>query len=420
MDALNLTSLFSKHQSTLYTAYTPQVSAATSNQPNTVSDVPADAVATSAEAPDRTKNQVLSAIQRTLDPAKAHTHRHEHDHDSHDGPEHMARHILNGINKLFSQLLGHGATEEQKTAFFDKVRQALQDGFTAASNSTTAALTPTTTAAPDATVTQAIVAQGVDQLQANASATPPATELSQAQNQTTVLAASVSSKNSSDLQVTTREGDIVTISFNRESSRSIAAYQTVANDATLTGIQKERSNNSTLTISVEGDLNPDELKALSQLMHRIERLADKFFKGNSEALQNKVDQFNFNSDQIAGFSLNLQSEVSKVLVAAQQTSNSVAEPSVAPSSAATDTTTDTATATDLQTIAQTDPAANLLADPQSTVNQAFNNSVAEKLQQFVAVAIVQTELRQFNLTFGANNPANDTAATPPVLTSQTA
>lgn len=96
-------------------------------------------------------------------------------------------------------------------------------------------------------------------------------------SQTSISAAERYAKAESfSMEVMTKEGDKVSISFDSEASitASLGAYTDGETSAVSFGVDRNASSN--FSFSVEGDLNTEELDALTSLMQDINLIAEDF------------------------------------------------------------------------------------------------------------------------------------------------
>ena len=121
---------------------------------------------------------------------------------------------------------------------------------------------------------------------------------------------------SAEIQVMTKEGDLVTISFNQASASSSSTLQMEQGDKKLSISSQSYSLSSGFNMSIEGDLNKKEEKSLAKLINKISKVSDKFFKGNIKSAFKHAQKIGFNMNQIAGFTMSLNREESVQAVAA--------------------------------------------------------------------------------------------------------
>lgn len=107
---------------------------------------------------------------------------------------------------------------------------------------------------------------------------------------------------SKDLTIVTKEGDRVTLSAN---SYSLAQFSTYNARGSIDGRDTEISGATTITInssrfnlSVEGDLNEQELNEISKVVDSINKVTNQLFDGNTdEALGTALELTNLSSLQ---------------------------------------------------------------------------------------------------------------------------
>jgi len=119
----------------------------------------------------------------------------------------------------------------------------------------------------------------------------------------------MSEREQGSISVTTRDGDTVNISFASEMSMQLdksVEQGSVSSQFSL-------SNNESFSFEVQGSLDKDELKAVSQLVKDIGKLADEFFNGDVEKAWQQANELDFDQSQIAQYALDFQ-EVKQVAV----------------------------------------------------------------------------------------------------------
>ncbi len=104
----------------------------------------------------------------------------------------------------------------------------------------------------------------------------------------------LSRSQSANLIVETADGDKIEISFERMQQKA----------STFKGQSSQSEMN--FSLSVNGELDDDELKAIESLMKDINSLQKDFFSGDVSKVFEKALNLGFDSEELAGFSLNLQ------------------------------------------------------------------------------------------------------------------
>ena len=102
-------------------------------------------------------------------------------------------------------------------------------------------------------------------------------------------------------ELVTKEGDKVSIRASSSVGMSVAAAQ----DKNGVSVNASKSSASSFELSVEGDLNENELKAINELLGRVDKLAGQFYAGNLDEVFDKAVALGYDDQQIASYALNL-------------------------------------------------------------------------------------------------------------------
>jgi hypothetical protein len=160
-----------------------------------------------------------------------------------------------------------------------------------------------------------------------------------------VAAIQVSTDFSGMFSVVTAEGDKVTFSVDSEEDFRYMnyGYKARSDDQRLEvkGESSEYSLSQTLGLTVEGDLNEQEVADLTKLFRKMKNIIRNFFRGEDEQAVEKMaklaDQFG-NFSTLAGLDLSMDVTRSVTALAAQLATQQMAEPVVLPSAPAEGTT----------------------------------------------------------------------------------
>ncbi len=119
--------------------------------------------------------------------------------------------------------------------------------------------------------------------------------------------AAVSASVSSELNIRTQEGDLVNLSFSSEQSLQESRTQTQSNEfgsyQEISTVAKAASNYS---ISVQGDLNEEELAAINKLAAEISPIASEFFASGGFDFDSSGDVLSANLGVIQEVELSLE------------------------------------------------------------------------------------------------------------------
>ncbi len=126
-------------------------------------------------------------------------------------------------------------------------------------------------------------------------------------------------KNSFSFQVETVDGDKVTITA-KTNDVSVTKYS-LFNTPMWENEKLARVNDqdSLFSVSVDGDLDDDELNAIGNLLNKVENLSANFFEGDLDLAFSQASNLGYDTSEIVGFSLNLKHvEIEKVRAAYQE------------------------------------------------------------------------------------------------------
>ena len=118
---------------------------------------------------------------------------------------------------------------------------------------------------------------------------------------------SVQRSSSFDLSIKTQEGDTVTLSIEKFFNKQVSKAAVINNDGFTVNIDKQVERGKEISYQVSGDINEQEQAAIDALIKKIDRLSDKFYSGNVAGAFQKATRIGIDSEQLANFSLNLQS-----------------------------------------------------------------------------------------------------------------
>jgi hypothetical protein len=304
-------------------------------------------------------------------------------------PEKVAGNILNSISGFLAAFAAQNPDQEKLDGFFSQIREGFERGFSEAKE-ILQGFGALEQVEQDIQKTYELVQDGIDglekQVNNNPVSTPAINELEQ------TYSASFSKSQSGSITIKTQEGDLVTVDFSKSASSSVSTYVSVANQSVEKGFEQQVSASANLSFSVQGNLNQDEQKAVEKLMHRIDKIADKFFEGKFEQAFRKAANIKFDGEQLSSFSVDLNTEISRSVQATRTESTSA--PIVEPAPLGQDESEDGSTqitvpkadtAEDLiktlEEISDNEEGAQLLKSPRETIRDLFKGIAEYKLEK---------------------------------------
>lgn len=226
-------------------------------------------------------------------------------------PEKVASRISNFVAQGLEQARSRGASDADLDRMYQAALSGVEKGFQEATEilKDLEMLTPEISATIDETKDLTFEALA---------GLAPTTETVPSR-QTSISAAERYSKSESfSMDVMTREGDKVSIRFNSEASQtaSLGAYADDNSSALSFGL--ERSASSSYSFSVEGDLNEDELEALTTLIQDINLIAEDFYGGDVQDAFEQATELEMDKSQLMNLNVTMTQSASYSAVAAYE------------------------------------------------------------------------------------------------------
>ncbi len=153
----------------------------------------------------------------------------------------------------------------------------------------------------DIAQTRAQVDQAIDQ---------EVTRLTSETNTAAAFAASTKRELSTSLQVTTQDGDVVTIDLTR--SQGLIAATASDDNGSLAYVGA--SSSTQIDFTVQGDLSNKERESIDKVIEQVSELAQKVFNGKAGAAMERLSEFKIDTLQLAGVSLSMSSSVTQQAV----------------------------------------------------------------------------------------------------------
>lgn len=226
--------------------------------------------------------------------------------------EEVAENVLNFVGGALKIAKENGADDEKLTEMFEQAKKGVEKGISQARKDLGAFMNEELEEGIDKSFDA--ILRGLDDLERE--------YFGRGEESSAISAAqsiSASREDSTELTLTTRDGDEVTISF--ASAQGFEARQQVAVQQTSSGLTEEGEaapsvqvgasqsyelyQNERFSFSVEGDLSPEEIKDISKLVEDTSGLVDNFFNGDIQGAFQQASEIGLEDSQIAGFALEL-------------------------------------------------------------------------------------------------------------------
>ncbi len=175
----------------------------------------------------------------------------------------------------------------------------------------------------------------------------------------------VQASKSFELSIKTQEGDTVSINIEKFFNKQVSKEATFNDDGFTVNIDRQVQRGKEISYQVNGDINEQEQAAIDKLIKNVDRLADKFYSGNFAGAFQKATRIGIDADQLANFSLNLQSSRTVEVTKTYREVQGIAEVSPAPVEAIGEF------VGEVSQIANDDAIADVIAEPVPVATELF-------------------------------------------------
>lgn len=237
-------------------------------------------------------------------------------------PDKVADRILGFVGNTLIGAQTDGADNEKLNSLFNAAQQGIRQGLEEARDILKSLDVLNGKVAEDVDSTEDLLSKGMEDLYKTLFGSTEETAPTTSKTQTNTTQQSDSAARSSNIkaaeyasyqrddsfsfQLTTQQGDVVTLKF----QNSNAAYDATSFHSTAGQQRLSQSSgvsaSSELSFEVDGDLNDSELAAINALVQDVSGIAEDFFANDVEGAFEAALQLGFDGSQIASFNLNLQ------------------------------------------------------------------------------------------------------------------
>lgn len=315
----------------------------------------------------------------------------------------IAKNVLSFVRQELREARRDGASEEQLQGVLDQAREGIEQGFAQARDVLQSRLDSDSRLERQIERAFNRIQRGLERIdnrftpnvetpvaqnngpQEQAAVTRPISQdLNQAQLVEFIKTRDVQRSRSFDLSIQTQEGDTVSLNIERFFNKQVKKEASFDGEALVVNIDKSVERGASVSYQVSGDINEQEQEAIDALIKNVDRIADKFFDGNLSGAFRKASRVGIDSEQLANFSLNLQSsrtvEVSKIYQQVQGVPASVEQPSPVESIGGF--------IGDVADTANDDRVKNAIADPVPVTTELFRQ-IATRDERFAQLVLEQ-------------------------------
>lgn len=233
-------------------------------------------------------------------------------------PDQAAGTILGFIKQRIKLDKAAGASQEELLSILDEGLKGFIKGFNEAQDiiEGMGLLTPQLSKEIGETYNRVI--EGVDKLQ---SIIKVGSDIERPLvNSLTMAAKSLVSEKFS-LELTTQDGDKVSIDISRSAETNIASKLENTEDSSTFSVSQQKSSSNRFNLSINGELDEEEMLAINQLLEGVNQISVEFFEGDLDAAFNLALELNFDRQALSSLNLELKKSVKvQAIVAYESTS----------------------------------------------------------------------------------------------------
>ena len=222
--------------------------------------------------------------------------------------------VMQFVEKRVEQARVDGASDEELESMLDAARSGVETGFSQARDQINALGKMNDQLGERIDAAENGIYQGIDELEDSlledddvVVSLPPAPTEAPDKPKTGFSYASAYQRNTEtfDFQLTTQDGDVVTISAYNDQAFYAESYKANGQGGSLRYGALAQAAESGFSLQVQGDLDDDELLAIQDLLSQVDALAEEFYTGDLGTAFDMALQLQSDPSEIAKFSLDL-------------------------------------------------------------------------------------------------------------------
>ena len=226
-------------------------------------------------------------------------------------PEKVSDRILSFVS---GHILGESDNEKQNE-LMAQAREGIEQGFAEARDILESLDVLNGQVKTDIDSTYDLIQKGLDRLEQQVNGTLAEEEKKEdgadddlqasADVQQASMQNSFSRNENTQIEITTTDGDKILIDlFKNQSAQSIQSYNQDEEGSSYSR-SHTLSASTGINYQLQGELDKDEQKAIDKLLKDVAKVSDQFFSGNVQQAFKKAIEMDFDSQELARFSLNL-------------------------------------------------------------------------------------------------------------------
>lgn len=233
-------------------------------------------------------------------------------------PEKVAQNILSFIDSAIGALRASGADAAAVEKKMALAQAAVEKGFAEARDILQSFGAWDGSVKANAEKTLELIHKGFDARGAGAQPALPAPASHSATGTQSARLAAYDMKRTEtfEMEIKTREGDIVKLSYSANQSAGFQASRIADENGIAQALSAYSGKSENLSFSVQGDLNDEEKHAIANLMKGVDKLAQDFYGGDMQGAMQHAMVLDMNKEQLSSLSLDLSYTQSRSAITA--------------------------------------------------------------------------------------------------------
>jgi hypothetical protein len=220
------------------------------------------------------------------------------------GADDVAQTMLDHVQRGLDQLRKSGASEDRIQQRLDAAKAGIAKGYEQAEKQLEGMGLLDDDLKAEIAQGRSLIDAGLEQLASGTEKEEGISTRMPSFNTSNSFSSQASQQNSMSLELMTKDGDKISLSFMQSSSSFSYGAQEGHQLITAAGFEE----NLAWQMDVVGNLDEGEQEALSNLLQNVEKLSSSFFSGDLGGALEQAMQLGFDGNELASMSLNLRQE----------------------------------------------------------------------------------------------------------------
>jgi len=304
-------------------------------------------------------------------------------------PTAVADRILGFVETAIAQRAG---SEVEAQSMLQQAREGIAQGFSEAREILSNMPAMTDKIDEQVDTTESLIFKGLDELQNSLGSVAVSSPQSQLISESASLSSQFKQSSQASLQIITRDGDKVDVSYSALLEFSESQSYSVNQQGASASFESSSFASASFQFSVQGNIDEGEQQAINSLLSDVGDLANQFFNGDVQAAFDSALELGFDSQELKGFALDFQQRTYAEVVQTYQRTEQISQPVISqlPESSVSNPAPAIDVLSQLEQLIEQTKAAAKIESPQDTIKslltgmlELINEGVKSPLQNYI-------------------------------------